>query len=156
MTITENKYPVGSTELIDIIHIAGSMGGGLFQGVVFPDPLLKGVPSTATDRIKQAVKRTYGEPFIATGDFTTAGLYPNGDAHWLDPFNRNEAAKYIVQVNGLFIYSLEELVVKKPQDIIDKTAQYYDLFNKPSRTATEEETLINLDHDLESYYSKCV
>lgn len=162
-----NKYPIASTETVAVISTVSNASRDDCTGIVFPKvPSELEIASDSKTIVINGMKHNLGEPLVKIADISNRGIQLN----FLDNlkyFSRRgyqqigtekpEPIKYLY-VNGALIEKVIFTQLAIPQDIIDKTKEYYDLGEKGNNdkhqqlNETDEKRFNELDTELDAYY----
>lgn len=162
-----NKYPLASTETVAVIGTVGDANRGSCTGIVFPKvPSELEIASDSKTLVINGMKHNFGEPLVKVADTSNVDIsfnyldslqYLTRRGYYMDGMPKTEPFKYIY-VNGALIEKVVFAQLAIPQDIIDKTKEYYDLGEKGNNSnpqqlnKTDEKRFNELDEELGAYY----
>lgn len=161
-----NKYPQASMETVAVISTIGDALRGNVSGVVFPKvPAELEIASDSRTLVINGMKHNLGEPLVKVVDTSSYSLTFNSldllkglsrRGFQQDGMDKPDDIK-IIYVNGALIEKVVFTQVPIPQDIINKTKEYYDLGEKGNVSPdglsnTDEERFNELDKELDAYY----
>lgn len=162
-----NKYPIASTETIAVISTIGDSNRGNCTGIVFPKvPSELEIASDSKAIVINGMKHNLGEPLVKVADISNRGIqlsyldslkYFSRRGYQPMGLDKPEPNNY-VYVNGALIEKVLFTQLAIPQDIIDKTKEYYDLGEKGNNSNSQqlneidEKRFNELDTDLGAYY----
>lgn len=162
-----NKYPIASTEKVAVISTVGDTNRGSCTGIIFPNvPSELEIASDSRTIVINGMKHNLGQPLVKVADVRSAGIqldwldnlkYVSRRGYFIEGMPEPEPLKYIY-VNGALIEKVVFAQVAIPQDIIDKTQEYYTLgeignnSNPQQLNETDEKRFNELDKELGAYY----